>query len=498
MGNQSGIKFENSYALLPKQFYARVNPESMPKVNIIKLNTELAEELRLNPNWLIKDEGIRFLSGQEIAAGSEPLAQAYAGHQFGTFVPQLGDGRALLLGEIKDIKGIKRDLQLKGSGRTPFSRNGDGRATLGPVLREYLISEYMNAINIPTTRSLAVITTGETVIRELKLPGAVLVRVASSHVRIGTFQYFAARQMNDEIKLLADYIIKRHYPSFLSEKDPYLRLFQNILERQATLISNWMSVGFIHGVMNTDNTTLSGETIDYGPCAFMDQFQYDKVFSSIDHTRRYCYQNQPKILLWNLTRLAETMLSLIDKNIDKSIKKMEEVLNTFPKVYEDLWLKKMILKLGLKEIKPSDKALVENFLDLLHKENLDFNTSFYFLEKLLEGGSELKDGITKNHQNALEKIQTSVWYNTWGKRLLTEEVDQKEIIERLHQNNPSAFPRNHLVEKALGSAIYDDDISPFNDLLTELMNPFMKRTLKNPMAHVPGPSEEVTQTFCGT
>ena len=255
MGNQSNIKFENSYALLPEQFYAKVNPESMPKVSVIKLNTELAEELSLDPAWLLKNEGARFLSGQEIATGSEPLAQAYAGHQFGTFVPQLGDGRAVLLGEIKDNNGKKRDLQLKGSGRTPFSRNGDGRATLGPVLREYLISEYMNAINIPTTRSLAAISTGETVIRERQLPGALLVRVASSHIRIGTFQYFYARKMNSELRVLADYIIERHYPSALSKENPYLELFRNIVERQADLISDWMSIGFIHGVMNTDNTS---------------------------------------------------------------------------------------------------------------------------------------------------------------------------------------------------------------------------------------------------
>ena len=497
MGNQSNIKFENSYALLPKQFYAKVNPECMPKVNIIKLNTKLAEELSLDPNWLLKNEGTKFLSGQEIAAGSEPLAQAYAGHQFGTFVPQLGDGRALLLGEVKDINGKKRDVQLKGSGRTPFSRNGDGRATLGPVLREYLVSEYMNAINIPTTRSLAAISTGETVIREQQLPGALLVRVASSHVRIGTFQYFYARQMNSELKILADYIIGRHYPSNLPKGNAYLELFRNIVEKQADLISDWMSIGFIHGVMNTDNTSLSGETIDYGPCAFMDRFQFDKVYSSIDHTRRYCYQNQPKIILWNLTRLAETMLTLIDANINTAIKKVEEILNEFSKLYEDFWLRKMSSKLALFKTETTDRRLVENFLNLLHDENLDFNNSFYFLGNLLEA-DQLEGSMTSDHQQTIKTIESSNWYISWRKRLMSERVDQKELKKRLRLKNPSAFPRNHLVEQALNSAIYDEDINPFKDLLTGLMSPFKERSLQDPFAHSPKSSEEITQTFCGT
>ncbi len=497
MEDPGQIRFKNSYALLPKQFYAKVKPEIMPRVNVIKLNKNLAEELNLNPDWLLKDEGTKFLSGQRIAPGSEPLAQAYAGHQFGTFVPQLGDGRALLLGEITDKKGKKMDFQLKGSGRTPFSRNGDGRATLGPVLREYLISEYMNAINIPTTRSLAAITTGETVIRETQLPGALLVRVASSHVRIGTFQYFYARQMNAEIKILANYIIKRHYPSALSKENPYLDLFRNIVERQADLISDWMSIGFIHGVLNTDNTSLSGETIDYGPCAFMDRFQFDKVYSSIDHTRRYCYQNQPKILLWNLSRLAETILILIDTNIDSAIKKMEEVLGEFPKLYEGFWVTKMCSRLGLLKKKPSDRSLVENFLKLLHEKNLDFNTSFYFLGDLLVEG-QLKKHMNQDHQHMMKTIQSSKWYKTWEKRLTSEEISQKELKKRMRLKNPSAFPRNHLVEKALNSAIYEGDIKPFNDLLGELMNPFMERSLQDPFAHPPKPSEEVTATFCGT
>ncbi|MDG2354561.1 MAG: YdiU family protein [Paracoccaceae bacterium] len=497
MGNQSGIKFENSYALLPKEFYARVNPESMPKVNIVNLNTELAEELRLNPTWLIQDEGIKFLSGQEIVTGSEPLAQAYAGHQFGTFVPQLGDGRALLLGEIKDINGNKRDVQLKGSGRTPFSRNGDGRATLGPVLREYLISEYMNAINIPTTRSLAAISTGETVIRERQLPGALLVRVASSHVRIGTFQYFHARQMTSELKILADYIIGRHYPSNLWKGNVYLELFRNIVKKQADLISHWMSIGFIHGVMNTDNTNVSGETIDYGPCAFMDRFQFDKVYSSIDHTRRYCYQNQPKIILWNLTRLAETMLTLIDTNVDTAIEKAEEILNEFPKLYEDFWVRKMSSKLALCKTETVDKGLVENFLNLLHDENLDFHNSFYFLGDLLEA-VQLKESMTSDHQKTIKTIESSNWYISWRKRLMSEKVDQTELTKRLRLQNPSAFPRNHLVEQALNSAIYDENMNPFKDLLAGLMNPFKERSLQDPFAHSPKSSEEITQTFCGT
>ena len=497
MGNQNQIKFENSYVRLPKQFYARVNPESMPLAKILKLNVRLAKELTLDPNWLLEDAGTRFLSGQEIVIGSEPLAQAYAGHQFGTFVPQLGDGRALLLGEITDVNGEKKDIQLKGSGRTPFSRNGDGRATLGPVLREYLISEYMNAINIPTTRSLAAISTGETIIRETKLPGALLVRVASSHVRIGTFQYFYARQMDAELKVLADYIIAKHYPSALSKENPYLDLFRQIVKRQADLVSDWMSIGFIHGVMNTDNTSVTGETIDYGPCAFMDRFQFDKVFSSIDHTGRYSYQNQPKIILWNLSRLAETMLTLIDANIDVAVKKMQELLSEFPKLYEDLWVKKMSGRLALIKSKNSDRILVENFLKLLHDKNLDFNTSFYLLVYLL-GEDELIDALPLDHQQTIKNIKASDWHNTWKKRLDPEMVDKKALEKRLKLKNPIAFPRNHLVEKALNSAIYEGNLQPFKDLLKGLMNPFLERSLDDPFAHPPNPNEEVTQTFCGT
>ena len=498
MKNLINWNFDNTYSKLPDTFKENIVPVSVKDPEILMVNEDLARELDLDFSKTEKNQLSALFAGNVLPEGSNSIAQAYAGHQFGTFVPQLGDGRATLLGEIVDVNGNRKDFQLKGSGRTPFSRNGDGKATLGPVLREYLISEYMHAINIPTTRSLAVITTGEMVLREEALPGAVLVRIASSHVRIGTFQYFSARQMTDEIKLLADYIIARHYPLVLSQKEPYLRLFQNVLDRQANLISDWMSIGFIHGVMNTDNTTLSGETIDYGPCAFMDQFHYDKVFSSIDHTSRYCYQNQPRIILWNLTRLAEAMLSLIDENVEISIRKIEEVLNEFPKAYENLWLGKMSRKLGLKKIKHADKTLVEGFLDLLHKENLDFNTSFHFLEKLLEGRHGFKGRITKDHQNTLNKIEASSWYNKWKERLLTEEVDQKKIIERLSKNNPSAFPRNHLVQKVLSSAIYDGDLNPFNNLLKELMSPFMKRTFNNTMAQAPTPSEEVTQTFCGT
>ena len=322
MVHYSKVRFENSYNSLPETFFKRVKPEKMPNVGLFLLNQKLSENLNLDGNWLQKKEGIQFLSGQNLIKDSDPVALAYAGHQFGSFVPQLGDGRAILLGEIKDKQGKIQDVHLKGSGKTPFSRSGDGRATLGPVLREYIISEYMNSVSIPTTRSLAAITTGEKVFREKILPGAILVRIANSHIRVGTFQYFAARQMTKEIKILTDYIIKRNFQSLLSSKNIYENFLLEIVKTQADLISKWMSVGFIHGVMNTDNTCLSGETIDYGPCAFMDAFDYNKVFSSIDYQGRYSYKNQPNIMLWNLTRFAETILPLIDRDIHKSIKKL--------------------------------------------------------------------------------------------------------------------------------------------------------------------------------
>ena len=497
MENHSKVRFENSYNSLPETFFKRVKPEKMPDVGLFLVNQKLSEKLNLDYSWLIKRDGIQFLSGQNLIKDSKPIALAYAGHQFGSFVPQLGDGRAILLGEVKDNKGNLKDIHLKGSGKTPFSRSGDGRATLGPVLREYIISEYMNSINIPTTRSLAAITTGEKVIRERILPGAILVRTASSHIRVGTFQYFAARQMKKEIKTLSDYIIKRHFQLSQSSKSIYEKFLMEIIKSQAYLISKWMSAGFIHGVMNTDNTCLSGETIDYGPCAFMDIFDYNKVFSSIDYQGRYSYKNQPNIILWNLTRFAETILPLIDNNLNKSIKKAEEILNEFASIYESNWISIMGQKLGIEDTKNTDKNLIEEFLNLMQNQQLDFTNSFYSLSFLVEKDQIGKEEILKSHQ-ILNKIQSSNWYAKWRKRLNINKKNSKKILKTLLTHNPSIIPRNHIVEKVLNDAIYENKKDSLNDFLFALNEPYKIRTFDNPYTKTPLPKEEVTQTFCGT
>ena len=355
----------------------------------------------------------------------------------------------------------------------------------------------MNSVNIPTTRSLAAITTGEKVIRERILPGAILVRTASSHIRVGTFQYFAARQMTKEIKILSDYIIKRNFQSSLSSKNIYESFLMEIIKSQADLISKWMSVGFIHGVMNTDNTCLSGETIDYGPCAFMDAFDYNKVFSSIDYQGRYSYKNQPNVMLWNLTRFAETLLPLLDKNIDKSIKKAEEMLGEFATLYESSWISNMCLKLGIENHKKTDKILIEEFLNLLQNQQLDFNNSFYSLSFLLENDDNKTDTSSKNFQ-ILSKIKSSDWYHKWIDRLSSENKNKKDSIKIILKNNPSIIPRNHLVEKILNKVIETNDRKILTNYLNELNKPKKIRSFDDPLTFVPLPNEEVTQTFCGT
>ena len=497
MENHSKVRFENSYNSLPETFFERVKPEKMPDVGLFLINQKLSEKLNLDYSWLMKRDGIQFLSGQNLIKDSKPIALAYAGHQFGSFVPQLGDGRAILLGEVKDKKGNLKDIHLKGSGKTPFSRSGDGRATLGPVLREYIISEYMNSINVPTTRSLAAITTGEKVIREKILPGAILVRTASSHIRVGTFQYFAARQMTKEIKILSDYIIKRNFQSSLSSKNIYESFLMEIIKSQADLISKWMSVGFIHGVMNTDNTCLSGETIDYGPCAFMDAFDYNKVFSSIDYQGRYSYKNQPNVMLWNLTRFAETLLPLLDKNIDKSIKKAEEMLGEFATLYESSWISNMGRKLGIDTPKITDKNLIEEFLNLMQSNELDFNNSFYYLSFLV-GNDKNEIETSSNNQKILSTIQSSDWYIKWKTRLNINKKNSQKILKILLINNPSIVPRNHIVEKVLNDAINENKKDTLNDFLNALNEPYKIRIFDDPYTKPPLPNEEVNQTFCGT
>src|SRR5947208_1184546 len=368
--------FENTYARLPDRFYARVAPTPVRAPRLIRVNTELALNLGLDPDWLAGPEGLEVLAGRNVPKAAEPIAMAYAGHQFGHFVPQLGDGRAILLGEVVDRQGVRRDLQLKGSGRTPFSRRGDGRAALGPVLREYVVSEAMAALGIPTTRSLAAVMTGETVARDALLPGALLRRVATSHIRVGTFQFFAARGDLEGLRLLADHVISRHYPEAAHSDRPCSSLLELVTLRQAELIARWLLVGFIHGVMNTDNTSIAGETIDYGPCAFMDEYHPGKVFSSIDQQGRYAYANQPQIATWNLARFAETLLPLIDDDQHKAIAQAEELLDRFPACFEAAYSAGLRQKLGLAMSQDGDLELAGAFLGLLAANQVDFTLAF--------------------------------------------------------------------------------------------------------------------------
>jgi uncharacterized protein YdiU (UPF0061 family) len=368
--------FQNTYAALPDGFFARVAPTPVASPRLIKLNRPLAARLGLDPDRLESPEGVEILAGKRIPSGAEPIAMAYAGHQFGHFVPQLGDGRAILLGEVIDADGIRRDIQLKGSGPTPFSRRGDGRAALGPVLREYIVSEAMAALGIPTTRSLAAVVTGESVLRETALPGAVLTRIASSHVRVGTFQYFAARGDTEGVRRLADHVIARHYPEAANAERPYHALLQGVIARQAELVARWLLLGFIHGVMNTDNTSISGETIDYGPCAFMDHYDPAAVFSSIDEQGRYAYANQPRIALWNLTRLAECLLPLFSDDQDKAIEQAQAILGEFAETFTTAYQAGLRQKIGLFTERDGDEALVQDLLDAMAKNRADFTLTF--------------------------------------------------------------------------------------------------------------------------
>src|SRR5690348_13488024 len=368
--------FQNSYAALPANFFARVAPTPVTGPRLVRLNKKLAWHLRLDPDQLSTPEGAEILSGKSLPEGAEPIAMAYAGHQFGHFVPQLGDGRAILLGEVIDRDGVRRDIQLKGSGPTPFSRRGDGRAALGPVLREYIVSEAMFALGIPTTRSLAAVTSGERVQRETMLPGAVLTRVAASHIRVGTFQFFAARGDTDGVRRLADHVIGRHYPHLASAERPYQALLDAVIARQADLVARWLLVGFIHGVMNTDNTSISGETIDYGPCAFMDEYNPSTVFSSIDEMGRYAYGNQPRIALWNLTRLAECLLPLFSDDKDKAIEQAQFTLGEFAEKFTSAYQTGLRAKIGLFTQREGDEALVQDLLDAMAKNQADFTLTF--------------------------------------------------------------------------------------------------------------------------
>jgi uncharacterized protein YdiU (UPF0061 family) len=478
-----GWNFDNSYARLPDAFYRKLAPTPVRAPKLVVLNERLAAELGLNADLLRGEEGAAVFAGNKLPEGAEPLAQAYAGHQFGYFT-MLGDGRALLLGEQITPSGERFDIQLKGSGRTPFSRGGDGRAALGPMLREYIISESMHALGIPTTRSLAVVTTGEDVFREETLPGAVLVRVAASHLRVGTFQYAAARG-GDLVRTLADYALKRHFPEGLEEPNPYLYLLHQVIDRQAELIARWLQVGFIHGVMNTDNMSIAGETIDYGPCAFMDVYDPATVFSSIDRQGRYAYGNQPEIGAWNLARFAESILSLLHDDEDEAVSMAEEAIRQFGTLFRKYWLSGFRTKLGLLGEETEDEALIRDLLALMQQARADFTNTFRLLT------------LGRPEDTAMNGTEAfTAWVKRWQARRARQgrEAEARQLMRR---GNPAIIPRNHRVEEALAAAA-DGDLTVMERLLEALADPYAYRPEQEPYADPPAPTSVPYRTFCGT
>lgn len=494
------FNFDNTYARDLEGFYVPWKGAEVPAPKLEKLNIKLAEELGLDVDYLQSPEGVAVLTGTHAPEGSESLAMVYAGHQFGGFSPQLGDGRALLIGEIIDTAGQRRDLQLKGSGRTPFSRGGDGKAVLGPVLREYLIAEAMHALGIPTTRALAAVTTGEQIRRNGFEPGAVLTRVAASHLRIGTFQFFAARGDTEKVRTLADYAIERHYPELKELDNKYLSLLAKVIDVQSRLVAKWVSVGFVHGVMNTDNTTISGETIDYGPCAFIDHYDPNAVFSSIDHQGRYAYMNQAAILQWNLTRFAETLLQLIEPDdTDKAIELATKELEAMSSKYESYWLNEMRSKLGLgalqeedSAVQDSDKELVHSLFELLKNDRVDYTQFFRTLAKAAQGEVEQVQSLF----TAPEEF--NVWLKNWQQRIENSQVNADAIATQMNLVNPIYIPRNHKVEFALQEASEQGNLEPFNELLELLTQPYTEVSGKEDFASPPPAGTPQCVTYCGT
>ena len=479
-----GWHFDNTYSKLPNSFKENIRPVPVKKPELILLNKDLAKELDLNFSNLNKKEISELFSGNSLPKNSNSIAQAYAGHQFGHFT-MLGDGRATLMGEHLSKKKIRYDIQFKGSGKTAFSRNGDGRAALGPMIREYLISEAMHKLDVPTTRSLAVVKTGEEVIRETPLNGAILTRVALSHIRVGTFQYIAARQKKDELEILLDYVIKRHYPNILNSKNKPLDLLKVVLDKQIDLVVNWMRIGFIHGVMNTDNMSISGETIDYGPCAFMDVYDPKTVFSSIDQLGRYAYCNQPNITKWNLARFAECLIPLIHNDQNKAIELATELINEFEKKYEKKWLQMMRNKLGLIGDEEKDKYLILDLLTWMHQKKLDYTNTFCHLMD-----------IEINKDKNFDDNEFQEWKKRWQERLLTNNNSPKKYLKLMRSVNPLVIPRNNKVEEVLNEA-NKDNIKPLNKLLDILNRPYTEHEdlIKY---QAPSVSNDKYQTFCGT
>ncbi|HYG59729.1 MAG TPA: YdiU family protein [Symbiobacteriaceae bacterium] len=483
---ETGWNLDNSYARLPGLFFSSLNPTPVKAPQLARVNVSLAKSLGLNVEAMQSTEGAAVFAGNQIPEGARPLAQAYAGHQFGHFT-MLGDGRALLLGEQITPEGERVDIQLKGSGRTPYSRGGDGRAALGPMLREYIISEAMHALGIPTTRSLAVVTTGESVFRETVLPGAVLTRVAASHLRVGTFQFASKWGTVEDLRALADYTLQRHFPEVDADGDRYLLLLQQVVKRQAALIAKWQLAGFVHGVMNTDNMTISGETIDYGPCAFMDAYDPATVFSSIDTRGRYAYGNQPHIAAWNLARFAETLLPLLHDNAAQAVKLAEDAIADFAVSFHRNWLAGMRAKLGIFNDEPQDESLIASLLDVMQRHRADYTNTFLALafdkpeDTVLFGSSEFAE-----------------WLAQWQARLSRQKEPRTSSQQLRQASNPAIIPRNHRVEAALEAAVEQGDYSVMERLLDVLSSPYAHSPQQADYCTLPPPSARPYRTFCGT
>lgn len=480
------MRFDNSYARLPDRFYERIDPVLVNEPELIRLNRPLMQSMELDlPED--KTEVAAILSGNKVPEGAEPLAMAYAGHQFGGFVPQLGDGRAVLLGEVLTEEGRRYDIQLKGSGQTRFSRAGDGRSALGPVLREYIVSEAMHALGIPTTRSLAMVSTGETVFREKPTPGGVLTRVSSGLVRVGTFEYFAAREDWEAVRLLADYVIERHYPAASKSSTPYLDLYRLVCIATAELVARWMGVGFIHGVMNTDNTAISGETIDYGPCAFMDTYEPDKVFSSIDHFGRYAYNNQPTIAQWNMAAFGGCLLPLISDNEEEARNAAQATLETFSSIFKQSYQKVLTEKIGLPDTEDGFEH-ARQLLGLMHADHLDFTVAFRTLAEDIDAFTGL----------FINSAAITSWIGEWERYLEGAGVTPDQSMQRMRRVNPAYIPRNHRVEQAIRAAEDDGDYTLTHRLIEVLERPYEDQPEFHDYRTPPKPEEIVRQTFCGT
>lgn len=494
------FKVDNSLARLGKPFSEASMPTVVPAPQWIAFNTSLAQQLQLPEQYWQTNAGLNLFSGNNLPEWATPAAHAYAGHQFGHFVPQLGDGRALLLAEVIDRDGKRVDMQLKGAGTTPFSRRGDGRSPLGPVLREYLISEAMHALGIPSTRALAAVITGDWVQRDTAEPGAILTRIASSHIRVGSFQYIAHRGANHqaqngeqtELKTFADYVIKRHYPECLSQENPYLAFLTAVIDNQAKLIANWMSIGFIHGVMNTDNMTISGETIDYGPCAFMDSFNPAQVYSYIDSQGRYAWGNQPKIASWNLARFAETLLPLIAEQREQAIELASAAVQSFGQRNEAYFLQLMAKKIGLQQVTADDEGLIAGFLQLLHSNTVDFSQGFRLLSQ------SVTDSNSGTVTLMTDKAAWQHWASVWQQRLAVQGLDLSQVQANMDATNPAIIPRNHIIAKVIQQATTDGDLRLFNQLKQALATPFELKPEDAFLAEPPSDKEQIKNTFCGT